>query len=153
MHIPLDEKSLNQKAIYLLSRREYSRTELFQRLEKYAVSLEILNLVLDSLVLNGYQSDKRFTDSFVRQRVQRYWGPKRIEYELVQKGISKSLIDETFAQMSPDWIEIARALARKRFSNSHASSSAKEYAKQTRYMLNHGFNYDQIKTALDFEFE
>ncbi|TVQ69024.1 MAG: regulatory protein RecX [Oceanospirillales bacterium] len=150
MNTPLDAQSIRNKIISLLARREYSRAELYQRLQSQAESLEILNEVLDRMSQDGYQSDRRFTESFIRQRISQYWGPKRIVFELSQKGIPKTMIDQVFDEMEPDWSELAVALAKKRFDTSK-KLAPKEQAKQVRYLLNHGFSYDDVKNALRTE--
>jgi len=150
MNTPLDAQSIRNKIISLLVRREYSRAELYQRLQSQAESLEILNEVLDRMSQDGYQSDRRFTESFIRQRISQYWGPKRVVFELSQKGIPKTMIDQVLDEMEPDWSELAVALAKKRFDTSK-KLAPKEQAKQVRYLLNHGFSYDDVKNALRTE--
>lgn len=150
MKSPLDTQSLKNRIISLLARREYSRAELFQRLKLQAESIDILDTVLDALAQDGYQSDLRFTESFVRQRLSQCWGPKRIIYELKQKGIASSMIDHVLEDMSPDWNDLARRLAAKRFDKAQPQD-IKERAKQTRYMLNQGFSYDHIQYALKID--
>lgn len=146
MNTLLDAQSIKNKIISLLARREYSRAELYQRLKSQSQSIELLNQVLDSMAQNGYQSDQRFAESFIRQRISQYWGPKRIVFELSQKGISKTMIDQMLDEMEPDWSELAQVLANKRFDPSQ-KLTPKEQAKQVRYLLNHGFSYDDIKNV------
>ena len=150
MNTPLDAQSIRNKIISLLARREHSRAELHQRLKSQAESIELLNEVLDRMAQDGYQSDQRFTESFIRQRVSQYWGPKRIVFELSQKGISKAMIDQVMEAMDPNWRDLAVGLAKKRFDNS-IKPVPKEQAKRLRYLLNHGFSYDDAKNALDPE--
>lgn len=152
MKTPLDPQSLKNRIFTLLARREYSRAELMQRLKPKAQSISELEAVLDTMAQDGYQSDQRFTESFVRQRINQCWGPKRIVYELQQKGISRSMIEDVLEKMSPDWDELAAELAHKRF-DKHQSIDTKEQAKQMRYMLNQGFSYDQVKGALKMEYQ
>lgn len=146
----LDEKSLKNRIIGLLARREYSRVELTHRLKPLAESEILLASVLDALAKDGYQSDLRYTQSFIRQRVSQFWGPKRIVYELKQKGIATSMIDLVLEEMSPEWNALAYELATKRIDRTR-SLDLKERAKQTRYMLNQGFSYDHVDYALKMD--
>ncbi len=148
----LDIPSLKNKIFTLLARREYSRAELFHRLKNQAESTVLLNDLLDEMAREGYQSDQRFTESFVRQRIAQCWGPKRIYYELSQKGISKENVTQVLETMSPDWNQLALELLNKRFKEVEGENQ-KETAKRMRYLLNHGFNYDNAKYALDYKNE
>lgn len=60
----LSESELRVAAINLLSRREYSRHELYQKLVARTSSETYLLQLLDHLIESGYQSDQRFTESF-----------------------------------------------------------------------------------------
>lgn len=150
MKTPLDAAALKNRVIGLLARREYSRLELTQRLRQQAVSLSILNDVLDALEQDGYLSDQRCAESFIRQRLSQYWGPKRIRYELQQKGIPASLINRLLEEADPDWDALALSLAAKRFDLSDRAD-IKEQARRLRYLVNHGFSYDQAQRALKTE--
>ncbi len=80
-------------AINLLSRREFSRHELYQKLIVRTSSDTYLLELLDQLAESGYQSDQRFTESFLRSRINRGLGQMRIERELKEKGIDQYLIE------------------------------------------------------------
>lgn len=150
MNTLLDAQSIKNKIISLLARREYSRAELYQKLKTQSQSVELLNQVLDDLARDGYQSDQRFAESFIRQRISQYWGPKRLVYELTQKGISKSMIESILDELEQDWAELAMKLAKKRF-DTRQTLSPNEQAKQIRYLLNHGFSYDDVKNVFRTE--
>ena len=55
--------------------------------------------ILDYLLDNRFVNDERFAKSFVRGKVnQSGWGLNKIRFHLVQKGITKELIDEALGQ-------------------------------------------------------
>lgn len=143
----LDRQALKNKVIAFLARREYSRAELVLRLKSKAESPDILENVLDELEASGYQSDRRFAEMFIRNRLGQYWGAERIRYELRQKGINQELTAELLEEQSPDWELLARTLVQKRFGETLAAD-LKEQAKRLRYLVNHGFSYDQAQRAL-----
>ncbi|KGK42991.1 hypothetical protein LH51_03135 [Nitrincola sp. A-D6] len=143
----LDQQALKNKVIAFLARREYSRAELTLRLKSKAESAQILEDVLDELEAAGYQSDRRFTEMFIRNRLGQFWGAERIRYELRQKGICQSLVVELLEEQSPDWNGLARALVEKRYGETQPAD-LKEQAKRLRYLVNHGFSYDQAQRAL-----
>lgn len=147
MKPPLDRQALKNKVITFLARREYSRAELATRLKFQAESPQILEDILDELEMAGYQSDRRFTEMFIRNRLGQFWGAERIRYELRQKGICQSLIVELLEGHSPDWDALAAALVEKRYGEMQAVD-LKEHSKRLRYLVNHGFSYDQARKAL-----
>ncbi|QEW07684.1 regulatory protein RecX [Nitrincola iocasae] len=147
MKSPLDRQALKNKVITFLARREYSRAELVLRLKSKAESPDILEDVLDELEAAGYQSDRRFAEIFIRNRLSQCWGLERIRYELRQKGICPSLTAEVLQEQSPDWDLLARTLVEKRFGETLAAD-LKEQARRLRYLVNHGFSYDQAQRAL-----
>ena len=61
----LSDSDLRVAAINLLSRREYSLHELFQKLEPRSKSETQVHNLLEKLVEAGYQSDQRFAESFL----------------------------------------------------------------------------------------
>lgn len=143
----LDRQALKNKVFAFLARREYSRAELVLRLKSKAESPNILADVLDELEASGYQSDRRFADMFIRNRLGQYCGAERIRYELRQKGICQALVAELLEEQSPDWDMLARTLVHKRFGETLAAD-LNEQAKRLRYLVNHGFSYDQAQRAL-----
>jgi regulatory protein len=75
--------ALRVRAIAALTRREFSRSELFKKLSPLAASPEHVNQVLDGLIQEGLLSDERFAGSVSRLRGAKY-GTARVRYELQQ---------------------------------------------------------------------
>ncbi|KAA0874689.1 regulatory protein RecX [Nitrincola tapanii] len=141
-----DAKSLQERALRLLARREYSYAELMQRLSRFA-SKDVVEEVLDHLSEAGYQSDQRFAEVWIRNRLQQYQGEQRIRYELRQKGIARERVDQEILAANPNWPELAAALYRRKYGEMLAPSR-EEQAKRMRSLLNAGFSYDQVREAL-----
>lgn len=127
-----------------LSRREYSRLELRQKLTQKFTEYPEIDQVLDQLIVDGLQADSRFADSFFRLRVNAGYGPKYIQAELRQRGISDSIIDDVFSEQNIDWTEVARTLFEKKYGGQDMSD-AKLRAKCARYMQYKGFAFDHIR--------
>jgi SOS response regulatory protein OraA/RecX len=75
----------------LLARREHARTELGRKLSQRGFSESLVGEVLDALEAENLLSDRRFTESFVEQRMARGQGPLKIRHELRERGISAEL--------------------------------------------------------------
>lgn len=110
----------------------------------------------------GFINDARYAESLVRGHIARGHGPIRIRQAIAQKGLSKECIDTAITNSGCDWFELAKNKAIKKYgipsiSGINVSHSrelfTKEKAKQVRFLLNQGFNYEQITYALDCELD
>jgi regulatory protein len=143
----LDTKLIRQKAMDYLARREHSRRELEVKLVRKFPDSNELGSVLDALAADGLQSDRRFTGSFIRLRVQNGFGPQRIRAELRQRGISDALIIEQFAEEDVDWFAAAHTLFLKKYAGINLGDP-RERAKCMRYLQYKGYDIEHINTLL-----
>ena len=80
------------KALDLVSRREHSRHELMQKLDKrYPETSPIIEEVLDKLEGNKILDDERFAEMYLNSRARKGFGPKKIEMELHSKKVDSFL--------------------------------------------------------------
>ncbi len=154
-------KAIKVSALRYLARREYSRVELYRRLsQKFSAANEI-QAVLDELRDQGYQSDARFTESFIRAKVSAGNGPFKIKIELREKGICESTALAAFDRQAIDWLALAQLVKDKRFGNTEAKVEAESageimteeeklylMAKKTRYLKNKGFYKEHVDIVL-----
>ena len=141
-----DHAALKAAVLRLLGRREYSRRELEQRFQRQTKA-EMLQAALDQLEADGYLSDQRFVESFVRTRVAQLHGERRIRHELRQKGIADVLVDAELQVQAPDWQAMASALVMKRFGVEPAADD-KVLARRIRALMNQGYDWEQVRLAL-----
>ncbi len=130
----------------LLARREHSRRELARKLKSRGYTDEQVQHALASLTADGLQSDARFAEAFVRQRMAQGYGPRKIQYELQERGISADQIRGCLPDDAETWLHQARTIHRKRFGQ--RAETPKELAKQQRYLQARGFDFDIIKRIL-----
>lgn len=147
MDKPYTPQSLYQYALMLLSRREYSQTELRQKLAHRfgADALDLINTTLLRLAADNYQSDERFTDNYVYSRLQKGFGLNRIKLELRQKGIDQERISATLENESTKEQEQQQLerIWRKKF-NVIPSTSKERYLQQY-YLATKGFRKELIE--------
>ena len=130
-------------AIRLLARRDYSRAELTQRLERRGVARADIDSALDDLAAAGYLSDARCADAVVAQKSGRY-GKRAIVHALKEKGIGADDAAEAIKPLAEhDEAEDALALWRQRFGVVPANQ--REKARQVRFLLARGYG---LATAL-----
>ena len=143
-----ENADLRYSAMGLLARREHSRRELFDKLQRRAESQQQLEMLLDQLQEQGLQSDDRFAESFLRGRFNRGQGVNRIQQDLRQKEVAAEIISRVLDECGVDWFKAAQDCREKRF-GLEAPADRKEHARQVRFLLYRGFNYDQVQEALN----
>lgn len=140
------EKSLRQRALEYLGKREYSTAELGQKLKAYAEESDDIPALLADFKTRGWLSDARFTEQLVHARKTKF-GSAKVAHELRQKGISDDLIAEAVSDISANELEHAAEVWRKKFKQ--PASNRNEWAKQARFLQGRGFGFDTIKKVLN----
>ncbi len=140
-------KSLREQAMDFLARREHSRYELKRKLLAKNFLVTEVDELLACLTEEGLQSDERYAETYVRSRTTAGFGPRRIEYELQQRGVAHPLITQFVALGDSKWWSILTTLWQRKFSDSPISDH-KMYAKQLRFLLQRGFEPKQIHQLL-----
>ena len=146
-------KSLRQRALEYLGKREYSYAELGQKLKTYLAEDEdfvVITAILEDFKTRGWLSDKRFTEQIVHAR-QAKFGVAKIAHELHQKGVSQELIAGAVEQVKGNELDNALEIWRKKFKN--APANREEWAKQARFLQSRGFGFDIIKKVLNSKLE
>lgn len=139
------QKSLKARAVDLLSRREYSRRELYQKLAPHAESPDEVEKVLDELASRGWQSDNRFAEQFAEIKGRKY-GSRRLAAEMRERGIESETISEALA--GQDDVALARQLWQKKFGQ--PPQSQEERVKQIRFLAARGLPMDAIRKVLSW---
>ena len=146
------EKDLNDRALRLLAIREHSQAELQRKLVQKGFAAAAVEQTLHDLMAQNLLSDERFTEAFVSSRRERGSGPVKIQAELQQRGIDRSLISRYLDVQDPDWLALAERARQKKFGR----AQPEEYElkmQQARFLANRGFSHEQIRRVLDAEFE
>ncbi|MDN3517967.1 regulatory protein RecX [Aquisalimonas lutea] len=137
-----------ETGVRLLARREHASRELAQKLARRGFSGDVVNDVVDRLFREGYLSDDRFTEAFVRQRCEQGQGPLKIIAALAERGIDEALARQYLDRQDVDWIEQAR-LARSRRFGENLPADRREWARQARFLASRGFSSEQVYRVLD----
>ena len=140
---PLDAR---KKAMDLLARREQTRGELLQKLDKAGFEPEIALDAVQQLTDEGLQSDRRFAEAFVQSRYRAGKGPARIRAELRGKEIPGSMVDEVLSDFDGNWYALAVEVREKKFGAAPAEDFT-EKARQMRFLQYRGFDPDHIASA------
>ncbi len=152
--IDFQPKSLRQRALDYLAKREYSYTELAQKLSKYVKETDEeagkdtdeITAILDDFKTRGWLSDKRFTEMLVHARKTKF-GSARVANELREKGVADELISSAVAEIKLNELDNARNVWQKKYKAS--AETREEWAKQARFLQSRGFGFDVIKKVLN----
>ena len=138
---------VRRAAMDLLARREHSSQEMITKLKRrFRKRLEgddLYYAVVDELVADGLLSDERYAASMARQLVNRGCGPKKLSFELRQKGCDPdSAINAAFPD-GIDWFALSEEVYERKFGGkpfpSDWDSKKKERAKRGRFLASRGF--------------
>lgn len=141
---------IKNKAIYFLSRREYSKQELIERLKKYNdFPHDLISQVIDELIKKDYLSDLRFQEQCVNMLLKKGCGPNKIIYELKQKGIDISKGYKIFEDLDIEWQEHALSHAFKKYGQK-SIKDLNHLAKIQRHLFSKGFDTDSIYYVISY---
>jgi len=141
-------KSIRERAMDLLARREHSRQELFNKLIEKGFESEDIEAVIARLLSENLLNDLRFAETYTHYRGAAGFGPLRIAVELKERGVEKALIDQAVRQSDTDWDKQLCAAWCKKYHRQEAFGS-KAYAAQLRFLSQRGFMQEAIHQLLE----
>ena len=164
------ESRLRWLAFYYLSRREYGKAELRQKLLDKEQEADKIDALLDEFEEKGYQSDYRTTLMLIRENIRKGRGRGRIKQEFYRKKIDMpdnidELIDMANAESDEfsefidnsadnlvegiDWLKLAVSARTRKYGDT-IPVEQKDKAKQLRFLQYRGFNSDICFAALNY---
>ena len=142
------EKSLRQRALECLARREYTGAELRRRLAPHSESAEDIEAVLEEFAARGWLSEGRFAEQLVASRRGRF-GSLRIAHELRERGVPDEVVDACLPGLEADDLRVARDIWRQKFGKRPGTPA--ERAKQARFLQGRGFSAEVVRRLLRFD--
>ncbi|MGF1644831.1 MAG: RecX family transcriptional regulator [Thiotrichales bacterium] len=88
----------------------------------------------------------RYAEEYTRVRIQKGYGPVRIDYELRQRGVAAEVAAAALALYREEWPARAQAALSKRFGAVGADRAVR--AQQHRFLESRGFPAGVIRDAL-----
>lgn len=145
----LKDDSVKDKARYqvlgLVSRRQRSEWELRDYLKRKEYSPEITEHTIEWLKEYGYCNDYRFADAWVRnRRLLKATSERKLRQELQQKRVSGEVIDDALNDDETDERQVLRDLIERK----RRQTKYQDKLKLMQYLSRQGFNYDDIKSAM-----
>lgn len=142
-------RSIFDKGLQFLAKRDYSERELAQKLTLYFPEDEMgITEAIQNLKARAYLNNQRFLEGRVRHSLQQGYGRNKIVAELNQlHGFSKSEVLAYLETADNNQDEFLQILITKKCPN-YLTLDFKERNKLIQFCLRRGFSMDQIKKAL-----
>lgn len=135
-----------ETALRLLSRREHSAAELKYKLARRGHDDAVAGDIVGHLADAGWQSDDRYAEMLVRNRVAQGYGPLRVRAELEAARVDEAAIRAALDAIEVDWSQRACDVHARKFKA--PPQGAAEWQKQYRFLAGRGFEPEQIRAAL-----
>ncbi len=144
-------KRAKLRSMNLLQSRDYTRRQLEDKLKQGEYPPECVEEAIAYVESYGYIDDYRYAKDFIEYNLQ-IKNRKRIETDLMRKGIGKDIIGKAFDELEDlgveqDELSMARALLNKR---KYCANTATKQEQQKMYgfLYRKGFQSDTIGKAL-----
>ena len=133
-----------QKALEMLSRRPYSRKELYDKLLRRGASEQSAEDCVDWLAKRGFLDDGEYAGAVARHYTAKGYGPGRVKSELRRRGLSSELTEETLAGLGENTEKLDAYIARRLADPSDRDSVRKISAA----LFRRGWSWEEIRAAL-----
>jgi regulatory protein len=138
-------------ALQFLGYRSRSRAEVRRRLARKGYEEEIIDYVIDRLAQVGLIDDSQFTEAWVRARsTGRVMGPRRIAWELRQKGIDAETVREAVDRIDAETeLGLALKVGRQKAESVRGEPMPIARRKIAAALQRRGFSWDVTTRVLD----
>ncbi len=138
---------IEQAAVRILSQSEQTVRQMRTKLLKRGFDAEEVEIVLQDLQHQNLLSDERFSEQYVAFRINRGFGPVRIEQEMREKGVADDLAEQALDVYSEQWSDVMAKVLDKKFGGSPVLNFA-ERARRARFLEYRGFPASLIRRQL-----
>ena len=154
-------RKMMNKALDLLSMRDYSRRELSDKLvtkaweKKEQKDMDLGSLkqqasdICDRLEELGLLNEERFARSYVDELLRRkHLSKSGLKTALIQKGVQRDIIETVLEEVEVDPVEQVRELLATKFKTRDLSDE-KQRTRTVNALLRLGYRYGEINAAMD----
>jgi len=135
------------KSLKLVAVREMCCAGLRRKLGDAGFSREACEYVIAEMETLGFVSDSRYAEMYAEElyRVKKY-APRRVSHELINKGISRELAEETAHRLAPDTAETLSLLLEGRLGDELDTDSGRRRCAMT--LNRYGYDPADIHAAI-----
>lgn len=141
-----DDKRLFSYGIWLLSKKDYSHHEIFQKMKKYQPEEEIIQTVIKKLIDYGYISEERLAGNTIRAYTKKE-SINKTKMRLLNKGIPKEVVEKSIEEEFEIDKEIDNGLLliEKKFKQFNPEVKQKYYS----FLAGKGYDYPTISKIIN----
>lgn len=140
-----DFRRAKEKALWLISYRDHSSKELFDKLCK-DYSEEAAENALVRMQELSLINDEAFARRYAKELSTKHQSPQNIRYKLLQKGIDRDLTDSIIDELNIDPVAEIEALVEKKYLRQ--LSDEKGLRRTVASLQRAGYRYGDIKTVI-----
>jgi len=138
-------QNAKKKAMNILAARSHCTKELTDKLTKAEFDEYVIADVIEWAVEYRFLDDTEYARRFIDTAIAKKHGHKKIERDLIQKGIDRFTAEDVLAEYSFNEAETLRPLIEKRLTGDF---SPKNRAKVSRYFAGKGFSFSDISDII-----
>ncbi len=140
-------RKAKKRALYLLGEREMCLGELTSKLAK-TYGETVANEAAEYARSLGYVDDEKYAPRLAEYLIKRkQWGIRRVRYEMLRRGLERSLVDNTLADFQEDELdEELMALIEKKYARK--VHDLNDRRKTTAALARRGYDLGAIKRCI-----
>lgn len=138
-----------QRALDFIGYKPRTEREVRQRLTRAGVDEASMAQIVADMRNAGLLDDASFSKEWVESRLRSSPASRRkLEWELRQKGVAQSVINQTLQTADVDDTQTALDMARRRLPRLAGDDAITQKRKLSDYLARNGFNYSTISEVL-----
>ena len=142
-----DKRRAKNKALWLISRRDYSSNEMLKKLSE-EFSFEASQSAVAKMCELSFIDDRRYAKHLAEKLIDiKGFAPKSAKFEMMKKGIDRELAEEILMERDDDPRESVKMLIEEKYKKYLVDE--KGTRKVINALLRKGFSYGDIRTALE----
>ena len=144
-----NKQKCKNTALRIIERAYKTEKEMRKRLCEKGYEQEEIDEAVNFLKEYKFIDDDSYVKLYIKEKIKSY-GSQKIKYSLINKGISKEVIEEELNNIeSEEMKQTALCLAEKKYKNLSKSEKDKFklYNKICRYLISRGYEYDMVKSV------
>ncbi len=143
-----EKRKAKKRALYLLGTKQYCYKELFSKLRR-TYSEETARYAADAMRDYGYVNDEEYAPKLADYLIHtKRYGLRKARYEMLHRGLSEELVDNTLAEFSHDEIdeEITELLERKYYNK---IADYDDRRRTIAALARRGYDYTSVKRCIE----
>jgi len=146
----LSKEQAFQKIRHFCAYQERCHQEVKEKLYSFGLHKQETEDLVSQLIEENYLDEERFAYQFAGGKFRmKQWGRKKIEYELRKRQVSSYCIGKALAQITEaDYRESLEKLAAEKYKTVEGEGSFLARGKTTDFLLQKGYELDNIRETL-----